>query len=135
MSDSVRPHRWQPTRALCLWDSSDKNPAVGCHFLLQCRKVKSESEFAQSCPTLSDPMDCSQPGSSAHGILQEYWSWVPLPSPVPTHYWVKSLCPRKLGTLIGQIRVIWGRGRQPLLPEGHGVERGWSNPNSSNQMP
>ena len=70
MSDSVRPHRWQLTRLPCLWDSPGKNTGVGCHFLLQCRKVKSESEVAQSCPTLSDPMDCSLPGSSAHGIYQ-----------------------------------------------------------------
>ena len=52
------------------WDSPGKNTGVGCHFLLQCMKVKSESEVAQSCPTLSDPMDCSPPGSSVHGILQ-----------------------------------------------------------------
>ena len=52
------------------WDSPGKNTAVGCHFLLQCMKVKSESEVAQSCPTLPDPMDCSSPGSSIHGILQ-----------------------------------------------------------------
>ena len=52
------------------WDSPGKNTGVGCHFLLQCMKVKSQSEVAQSCPTLSDPMDCSLPGSSAHGILQ-----------------------------------------------------------------
>ena len=70
MSDSVRPHRRQPTRLLCLWDSPGKNIGVGCHFLLQCMKVKSESEVAQSCPTLSDPMDCSLPGSSVHGIFQ-----------------------------------------------------------------
>ena len=70
MSDSVRPHRWQPTRLLCLWDSPGKNTEVGCYFLLQCMKVKSKSEVAQSCPTLSDPMDCSLPGSSAHGIFQ-----------------------------------------------------------------
>ena len=70
MSDSVQPHRWQPTRLPCLWDSPGKNTGVGCHFLLQCMKVKSESEVAQSCPTLSDPMDCSSPGSSAHGIFQ-----------------------------------------------------------------
>ena len=43
---------------------------VGCHFLLQCMKVKSESEVAQSCPTLCDPMDCSLPGSSVYGIFQ-----------------------------------------------------------------
>ena len=60
----------QPTRLPCLWDSPDKNTGVGCHFLLQCMKVKSESEVAQSCPTLSNPMDCSLPGSSIHGIFQ-----------------------------------------------------------------
>ena len=70
MSDSVRPHRWQPTRLLHPWDSPGKNTKVGCHFLLQCMKVKRESEVAQSCPTLSDPMDCSLPGSSVHGIFQ-----------------------------------------------------------------
>ena len=70
MSDSVRTHRRQPTRLLHPWDSSGKNTEVGYHFLLQCMKVKSESEVAQSCPTLSDPMDCSLPGSSVHGIFQ-----------------------------------------------------------------
>ena len=70
MSDSVRPHRRQPTRLPCPWDSPGKNTGVGCHFLLQCKKVKSESEVAQSCPILSDPMDCSLPGSSIHGIFQ-----------------------------------------------------------------
>ena len=80
MSDSVRSHRRQPTRIPCPWDSPGKNTGVGCHFLLQCRKVKSESEVAQSCPTLSDPMDCSLPGSSVHGFSrQEYWSGLPLP--------------------------------------------------------
>ena len=70
MSDSVRPHKRQPTRLPRLWDSPGKNTGVGCHFLLQCMKVKSESEVAQSCPTLSDPMDCRLPGSSIHGIFQ-----------------------------------------------------------------
>ena len=70
MSDSVRPHRWQPTRLPRPWDSPGKNTGVGPHFLLQCRKVKSESEVAQSCLTLSDPMDCSLPGSSIHQIFQ-----------------------------------------------------------------
>src|SRR5574337_921298 len=68
--DSVRPHRRQPTRPRRPWDSPGKNTGVGCHFLLQCRKVKSESEVAQSCLTLSDPTDCSLPGSSVHGIFQ-----------------------------------------------------------------
>ena len=70
MSDSVRPHRQQPTRLPRPWDSLGKNTGVGCHFLLQCMKVKSQSEVAQSCPTLHDPMDCSLPGSSIHGISQ-----------------------------------------------------------------
>ena len=70
MSNSVQPHRWQPTRLLHPWDSPGKNTGVGCHFLLQCMKVKSESEVAQWCPTPSDPMDCSLPGSSVHGIFQ-----------------------------------------------------------------
>src|SRR5574337_381451 len=70
MSDSVPSHRWQPTRLPHPWDSPGKNTGVGCHFLLQCMKVKSESEVAQPCPTLRDPMDCSLPGSSVHGIFQ-----------------------------------------------------------------
>ena len=70
VSDSVRPHRWQPTRLLHPWDSPGKNTGVGCHFLLQCMKVKSESEVTQSCLTPSDPMDCSLPGSSIHGVFQ-----------------------------------------------------------------
>ena len=66
----VRPHRWPPTRFPHPWDSPGKNTGVGCHFLLQCIKVKSESEVTQSCPTLGDPMDCSLPGSSVNGIFQ-----------------------------------------------------------------
>ena len=76
MSDSVRPHRQQPTRFPCPWDSPGKNTGVGCHFILQWMKVKSESEVAQSCPTLRDPMDCSLSGSSIHGIFQaRVWEW------------------------------------------------------------
>ena len=70
MSNSPRPHRRQPTRLPRAWDSPGKNTGVGCHFLLQCMKVKSESEVTQSCLTLSDPMDCSLPGFSIHGIFQ-----------------------------------------------------------------
>ena len=69
MSNSVRPHRQQPTRLPRPWDSQGKNTRVCCHFLIQCMKVKSEREVAQSCLTLSDPMDCSLPGSSVHGIF------------------------------------------------------------------
>ena len=70
MSYSVQPHRRQPTRLRRPWDSPGKNTGVGCHFLLQCKKGKSEIEVAQSCLILSDPMDCSLPGSSVHGIFQ-----------------------------------------------------------------
>ena len=66
----MQPHRWQPTRLSRPWDSPDKNTGVGCHFLLRCMKAKSEREVAQSCPTLSDPMDCSLPGSPIDGIFQ-----------------------------------------------------------------
>ena len=68
--DSVLPQRRQLTRLPLPWDSPGKNTGVGCHFLLQRMKVKSESEVVQSCPTLRDPMDCSLPGSSIHGIFQ-----------------------------------------------------------------
>ena len=70
MSDSARPHRQQPTRLPRPWDSPGKNTGVGFHFLLQCMQEKSEGEVAQSCLTLTDPMDYSLPGSSAHGIFQ-----------------------------------------------------------------
>ena len=70
MSESVRPHGLQPTRLLHPWDSPGKNAGMGCHFLLQCMKVESESEVTQLCPTLSDSMDCSLAGSSNHGIFQ-----------------------------------------------------------------
>jgi len=70
MSNSMWPQRRQPTRLPHPWDSPGKNTGVGWHFLLQCKKVKSESEAAQSCLTPSNPMDCSLPGSSFHGIFQ-----------------------------------------------------------------
>ena len=65
----MQPHRRQSTRFPCPWDSPGKNRGVGCHFLLQCMKVKSESKVTQSCPTLHNPMDWSLPGSSVHGIF------------------------------------------------------------------
>ena len=87
MSDSVGPHRRQPTRLPHPWDSPGKNTGVGCHFLLQCMKVKSECEVTQSCLTLSHPMDYSPPGLPSMGFSgQEYWSGVPLrhlASPMP----------------------------------------------------
>ena len=99
MSHSVRPHRRQPTRLPCPWNSPGKNK-VGCHFLLQCMKVKSESEVAQSCPTLSDPMDYSLQAPPSVGFSrQEYWSGVPLPSPQQPHsryYFIHFFQVRKL---------------------------------------
>ena len=93
MSHSVRPHRRQPTRLPRPWDSPGKNTGVGGHFLLQCMKVKSESEVAQLCPTLHYPMDCSPPGSFAHGIFQaRVLEWVPLPSPRVYHSSI-YICP------------------------------------------
>ena len=98
MSDSVRPHRQQPMRPPRPCDSPGKNTGVGCHVLLQCMKVKSESEVAQSCPTLSDPMDCSPPGSSVHGIFQARvleWGATALPDTIHAAAAAKSLqsCP------------------------------------------
>ena len=82
MSDSVWPHRRQPSRLPHPWDSPGKNTGVGCHFLLQCMKVKSESEVSQSCLTLSDPMDCSPLGSSVHGIFQARTDYIGPISPL-----------------------------------------------------
>ena len=96
VSGSVRPHRRKHTRLPRPWGSPGKNPGVGCHCLLQCRKVKSESEVVQSCPTLSDLMDCSPPGSPVPGILQaRTLEWVAISS---SNAWrwkvkVKSLSP------------------------------------------
>ena len=92
MSNSVQPHRQQPTRLRHPWDSPGNNTGVGRHFLLQCTKVKSESEVAQSCPTLLYPMDSSPPAPPFMGFArQEYWSGVPLPSPVSSNqlWWRK----------------------------------------------
>ena len=82
MSDSVRPHRRQPTRLPRPWDSPGKNTGVGCHFLLQCMKVKSGREVTQSCPTLATPWTAAyQAPLSMRFARQEYWSGLPLPSP------------------------------------------------------
>ena len=83
MSDCVRPHRRQPTRLPCPWDSPGKNTGVGCHFLLQCMRVKSESEVAQSCPTLATPWTAAHQTPPSMGFSrQEYWRGMPLPSPI-----------------------------------------------------
>ena len=81
VSNSLQPHDCSPPGSSVHAESSGKDIGVGCHFLLQCMKVKSENEAAQLCPTLSDPMDCSLPGSSVHGTLQaRILEWVAMPS-------------------------------------------------------
>ena len=81
MSNSVRPQRRQPTRLPRPWDSPGKNTGVGCHFLPQCMKLKSESEVAQSCPTLATPWTAAHRAPPSMGFsMQKYWSGVPLPS-------------------------------------------------------
>ena len=85
------PYRRQPTRLPHPWDSPGKNVGVGCHFLLRRMKVKSESEVAQSCPTLRDPMDCSLPGSSIHGIFQaRVLQWVATAFSIILWFWSKN---------------------------------------------
>ena len=91
MSDSVQPHRRQPTRLPRLWDSPGKNTGVGCHVLLQCMNVKSESEVAQSCPTLHNSMDCSPPGSAIHGIFQARvleWGAIAFSVSIHSHHYI-----------------------------------------------
>ena len=79
VSGSSQPHGLQPTRLPYPWDSPGKNTGVGCHCLFQCMKVKSESEVTHLCPTLSNPMDCSPPGSSVHGTFQaRVLEWGPI---------------------------------------------------------
>ena len=91
MSDSVRPQRRQPTRLRRPWDSPGKDTGVGCHFLLQCMKVKSESEVAQSCPTLATPWTAAHQAPPSMGFSrQEYWSALPLPSPSSIALRIKS---------------------------------------------
>ena len=127
----MRPHRWQPTRLPRLWDFPGKNIGVGCHFLLQCMKVKSEGEVAQSCSTLSDPMDCSLPGSSVHGFSrQEYWSGVPLPS--LKNYLsdnINLFCKINHNPIITEIKnTLWRRKWQPtpvFLPGNPVDGRAW----------
>ena len=97
----MRPHRRQPTRPRCPWDSPGKNTGVGCHFLLQCTKGKSESEVAQSCLTLSHPMDYSLPGSSVHGIFQaRVLEWVSIAFSAHT-------CYRECKIVLSLWKVIW----------------------------
>ena len=108
MSDSVRPHRRQPTRLHHPWDSPGKNTGVGCHFLLQCMKVKSEREVAQLCLTLHDPMDCNPPGSSIHGTLQaRVLEWVATAFSVLRGQICKIVYKERLRDIIGNLLKIF----------------------------
>ena len=137
MSDSVQPHRGQPTRLLHPWDSPGKNTGVGCHFLLQRMKVESESEVAQSCLTLSNPTDCSLPGSSIHGIFRATvleWGAIafslwpsrllyPWNSPgkntgVICHFLLQEIFPTKGSKLPRFCLLHWQAGSLPLVPPG-----------------
>ena len=89
LSDSMRPHRLQPTRLCHSWDFPGKNTGVGCHFLLQCMKVKSESELAQSCPTLATPWTAAYQAPPSMGFSRQYWSGVLLPSPKEMRHFQK----------------------------------------------
>ena len=111
MSDSVRPHRRQPTRLPCPWDSPGKNTGVGCHFLLQCIKVKSESEVARSCRLFEARWTAAHPAPPSMGFSrQEYWSGLPLPSPGL----VAESCPNLTtpGTVTCQAPLFIGFSRQ-----------------------
>ena len=122
----MRPHRWQPTRLRRPWESQGKNTGVGCHFLLRCMKVKSESEVTESCPTLSDPMDCSLPGSSVHGIFQARvleWGAIAFSFSSTLVLWTgPDLTLQLLKSLLAQTREI-----VPGFPESHPrhVYRNW----------
>ena len=119
------PYRRQPTRLPRPWDSPGKNTGVGCHFLLQCIKVKSEREVAELCPTLSDPMDWAHQAPLSMGFSrQEYWSGVPLPSPKWLATWTKSSFILKSENL-GDWRPPF-RGRSDPLGSQLPGREGWS---------
>ena len=125
----MRPHGLQPTRLPRPWDSPGKNNGVGCHFLLQCMKVKGESEVTQPCPTLSDRMDCSLPGSSAHGIFQAtVLKWGAIAFSLSVAQSCPTLCNPMDGSMLGfpilhslpefsQTHAHWvGDANQPFYP-------------------
>ena len=123
VSYSARPHRRQPTRLPRPWDSPGKNTGMGCHFLLQCMKVKSESEVSQLCPTLHNPMDCSLPGSSVHGIFQaRVLEWGAIAFSVLTGWTLSAMA----GVLIRDRRQTHG-GRKPCDNRG----RNWGDASTS----
>ena len=119
----MRPHRQQPTRLPCPWDPPGKNTGVGCHFLLQCMKVKSECEVAQSCLTLRDPMDCSLPDSSIHGIFQARvleWGAISFSNAWKWKVKVKSI------SLVQFLAIPWTAAYQTPLSLGFSRQEYWS---------
>ena len=148
MSNSLQPQRRQPTKLPHPWDSPGQNTGVSCHFLLQCMKVKSESEVAQSCPTLSNPMDCSLPGFSVNGIFQARvleWGATALsqldplgaiipPASLPLHCRAQSFCFLPSSVLLVRTRESgrppsgWPCGPKPKslpLAYGKGCQLAW----------
>ena len=125
----MRPQRRQPTRLHHPWDSPGKNIGVGCHFLLQCMKVKSEREVAQSCLTLSNPMDCSPPDFSIHGIFQARvleWGAIAF-SNIYTLLYIK--CPSQVLLVVknlpanaGDMSSIPGLGKSPGIGNGNPLQ-------------
>ena len=118
MSNSVQAHRRQPTRLPRPWDSPGKNTGVGCHFLLQCMKVKSESEVTQSCPTLATPWTAAHQAPPSMGFSrQEYWSGVPLPVWFQTRggFCPLGICPTRGHLSIFELIFSWHNLREGLL--------------------
>ena len=112
MSESLQPHRLQPTRLPRPWDSPGKNTGVGCHFLLQCMKVKSKSEVAR-VRLLATPWTAAyQAPPSMEFSRQEYWSGLPLPSPEMLLTLYKLFIPNTfiLGLFLVQKSVIFSAG-------------------------
>ena len=125
MSNSVRPQRWQPTRLRCPRDSPGKNTRVGCHFLLQCMKVKSESEVTQSCLTLCDPMDCSLLGCSVHGIFQaRVLEWGAIAFSIEWH--VQCACLLSCFSHVRLLATPWTAAHQAPLSMGFSRQEYWS---------
>ena len=129
----MRPHRRQPTRLPRPWDPPGKNTGVGCHFHLQGMKVKSENEVAQSCLTLSDPMDCSLPGSSVNGIFQarglewcaiafsSAWKWKVKVKSL-SHVWLLSITDLKLSGIYTKMQCLYPD-IAPEVIKGHWLSR------------
>ena len=128
MSDSVRPHRRQPTRLPCPWDSPGKNTGVGCHFLLQCVKGKSESEVAQLCPTLRNTTNCSLPGSTQPPgkPTKDFSTLLKYLAHAQPSSWMTSLSTRKVPWLIFH-PVSWS----PLTSSINGFHSQGQTPNNS----